>query len=593
MLPDYLLSSYKQYKADSDTITTWIACNAKLCGCPSDLLDGDKVKVPKAKGRARKLAREALLRKLPSNTNSKPTSSVTLKKPKYLIPIKNFIPLAKVIAKSTKPRVDIPPSFFFILSRAIAVRKEHGTWHQQKQKDDIQKAGVQEKDTESSEDGHSYFIEVLQQVRSILYPRLVSSARIATSPELAETTSRINETIGNQTRNGFKNLVIEEPSDELLDFHSTSINSQVPASDASVVTYGAKISLDFHEAYFAYLCLLHDIRKIRLYLEGTWEKYKQGESDLMTISIITNTGIEFSRRFHNEFVEAFPKHSNESGLLELVYSHLCRSLGQDSNYREFPSDLINFEAYDAAERIMLPTRVMVNTLLGARDFAALVNELGSSKTYDPMTDHKEKSARDKFAEDLGLVQNAIMDMDNLVRHWEVIPAEDELLQGVRQLCTGDPISISTVFAIQVSLDVHHVLQDRVSSGFQILDASTRVIEVSIQNVLSQLKKVSSTSWLKEHEDFLRGILHRIEEWVKTDQLQIIRGEILERIGLPVPPVAPFRFLKWHPVYCGLLLYSIKWMFHEGSLLFANIWRVVHNCAHLYNALRQEGLVQQP
>ena len=68
MLPDFLFSTYKQYKTDTDKIATWLAETAKKCGykSASNGVSGpgsddaaQTSKQPKLKGRARKLARDA------------------------------------------------------------------------------------------------------------------------------------------------------------------------------------------------------------------------------------------------------------------------------------------------------------------------------------------------------------------------------------------------------------------------------------------------------------------------------------------------------------------------------------------------------
>ncbi|KAJ5365148.1 hypothetical protein N7517_008034 [Penicillium concentricum] len=52
----------------------------------------------------------------------------------------------------------------------------------------------------------------------------------------------------------------------------------------------------------------------------------------------------------------------------------------------------------------------------------------------------------------------------------------------------------------------------------------------------------------------------------------------------------FRLFQWHPVFCGLLLYSLKMLYQEAGTTFVGAWGCVLYPLHLYNALRQERLV---
>lgn len=63
MPPNFLFGSYKQYRADTDAITIWLANTARQCGYSSDVLDNQKSAshhTSKLEGRAQKLSRDAI-----------------------------------------------------------------------------------------------------------------------------------------------------------------------------------------------------------------------------------------------------------------------------------------------------------------------------------------------------------------------------------------------------------------------------------------------------------------------------------------------------------------------------------------------------
>lgn len=126
MLSDFITSSYIQYKADTNTVASWLATTAKNCGYASDLLQQNNQKQQpnqpsqRLKGKARKQAREAA-KELGGNTTQQ-------KLPTCTIPVQEFVSLAEYIAGYTKLPVSVPMSFVIALDRAISVRKEHGSY---------------------------------------------------------------------------------------------------------------------------------------------------------------------------------------------------------------------------------------------------------------------------------------------------------------------------------------------------------------------------------------------------------------------------------------------------------------------------------
>lgn len=107
MLPDFLFSTYKQYKTDTEKITTWLAETAKKCGytspfsdpkAPGESVAGQHGKPLKLKGRARKLAREAAAAEKKTPASSAADGNEIAKETKYTIPVREFEVMAEHMA---------------------------------------------------------------------------------------------------------------------------------------------------------------------------------------------------------------------------------------------------------------------------------------------------------------------------------------------------------------------------------------------------------------------------------------------------------------------------------------------------------------
>lgn len=100
MLPSSLKSIYRQYKADTDSVATWLATTSKANGYVDDT--GNALVVAGGKKKKKK--------KKKTNANSAP-------KPRYVLRIKDFEPMAKFIAKLES--ISIPEDFAIALERVI------------------------------------------------------------------------------------------------------------------------------------------------------------------------------------------------------------------------------------------------------------------------------------------------------------------------------------------------------------------------------------------------------------------------------------------------------------------------------------------
>jgi len=92
---------------------------------------------------------------------------------------------------------------------------------------------------------------------------------------------------------------------------------------------------------------------------------------------------------------------------------------------------------------------------------------------------------------------------------------------------------------------------------------------------------------------LGQIRHIIDTWIKQDHVKKIIEKSLRRNPQIGPQTAgePFKLLKQYPSLCGVWLFSLMYLTQEAGVAFCNAWGSVMCTAHLYNAVRQEKLLQ--
>jgi hypothetical protein len=136
MLPEFLFSTYKQYKTDTNKITTWLVETAKGCGYKSPSLDPDasgenapdhNAKASKAQGPSTKACRAMLplpRRKRPRTASADEKANGAEKK--LTVPVREFEVMAEHIAKSQDASLKIPRGFINLDKRCIKTRRGVG-----------------------------------------------------------------------------------------------------------------------------------------------------------------------------------------------------------------------------------------------------------------------------------------------------------------------------------------------------------------------------------------------------------------------------------------------------------------------------------
>lgn len=104
MLPSSLRSTYQQYKADTDSVATWLATTARANGYSDPNSGNPPAKSGRLKGKARKKQQQ------PQPTNAAP-------KKVHILRIKDFEPMASYVAGIES--VKVPDYLTVALERVI------------------------------------------------------------------------------------------------------------------------------------------------------------------------------------------------------------------------------------------------------------------------------------------------------------------------------------------------------------------------------------------------------------------------------------------------------------------------------------------
>ena len=496
----------------------------------------------------------------------------------YTISVKEFLPMAQHITAFHKPPIKVPDSFVKILDRAIALRKKVAVGLGNRS--DSASTPI----NHTSDEGHSFFLGILEGVRDTLKSRM--------SPDASENiglsqAAQVGPNPVASLANMFSGLDVEDPV-EIVEEQSHTASSAKPAAEPLQEHYKADTVADLEEAVLALICLLTDFASLRTVVTETWMGYKTGLFDIVSASITTNTAMELARRLEEEQEKAFAGHGGPYRVLEMYYIAHCLGEGQNPNSKELPGDDLNFAMYDFAEVILLPTHTVLDAYMRVLEPGSVpLYKPGTYRVYNSAADRSNMSNREKFQEDKIVLCEILPDFNMLGLGTQLAPDFDELTRGLSKAFKTKVIPLSLTFAAQLFLDIHHILRDQVGRGFQDLCSIGHMMQASINQNLEFHKDLRIQNWPASNDLVLRQLLEHIRAACVTDPIQETRSKIAAFRGFEIEQ---HRLRKSHPLMCGLAVYNIKANFNDAGVAFANAWGSIIFTAHLHNAISAEKIL---
>lgn len=575
-LPEYLLGTYRRYKSDTSTVATWIAEEASKRGYKAGnaVVQQEDVKpVPsnRLKGKARKEAK--------ANGSINQPSASTAPRKRYIISLDDFEGVAQYIAGLSKPKVTVPPFILRAATSAIKAREQCSAW--------FQKKSYHDETTQQNNERHTHFIRVLERVVEIL--------KSCSSKELKEEPRRKDETTVDsdveKTTTMFSLLEVEMPSieDEEDVVHTPSASTEQgrkPTKEKENAFYELDEPEDDVLPFVLY-CLFEDVHQVGQIVRDIWEEYKAGQINIMTASVVTNTAIDLVRKTEDDVRAAHPQLSSywpiaENMLEVLVEDH------EDTSLTDMPGnpEFLGIVDYTYMQTYMMLFRFQQNSQNKRYPmWTDVYNHEFSTKSRSSL------SPTERYKDDEATLLQTLPEVCLLAGAKSALPAEDELLRGIRMVIGGGNIDFWLVFACQTFLDIHHVFKDEVDRAFNDLTVRAKNLKANLTSYFAFSRNMSIDTWAPQNEKALHQILETAEKWILKDGMaelrQAHRGTIA---GMPTPP---YKLLKNHPILCGILAFQFTVIIQEAGIYLAGAWGSIIYPAHMYNAARQSGTLSVP
>ncbi|KAF6515428.1 hypothetical protein HZS61_005334 [Fusarium oxysporum f. sp. conglutinans] len=591
------LSIYQQYKRDTDIVASWLATTAKKHGCTTSLAApptagaaANKSAAPSSgrlKGKARKEAKQQQKQHVaPSGIDAKDAPDPP-PKPKYVLAIRDFVPLAEFIARkltTTTPieannGAGIPLFFRTALERAIRVRKMFSMHLSETNKHLSVRANT----------AHAYFVSVLEKVRYVLFKVEGGSGVAFNMASEKDATNAIhdNSVVEAKIRDFslFQVLQVYEPSENFSD--SPDVVLPAPSSPIDL-EYTVEDDESETECIFAFTTLLKDFIKLRQEVSNLWNEYRSGTIDLPAAAVGANVAIELARSMEEEMAPLLKNHGGVLALLPKYFGAVCQYLGLDPFQKERFSDDMNFACYDIGATFLYNAASLLEAIRTAAPHSArqMPCYTGKFGWYDAQRAHLETTDnRQRWAQDKAALLEVVPDI-TLLFELEGIPVLDEFARGVKYMFETQEIPVWLCFAVQNYLDTLCSFGPNIT---KVLAEFHRFNEITADLLdRANLADHHQNDAKKDLEDMRKMVTVKLNgvDIFTASRVRLNRSSYNDRAS------RSSSFLLHNPLFCGLWIHYARVLLHQTGVRYAAKPGAVLHAVQLYTAVRQQQQQQQ-
>ncbi|KAM0083075.1 hypothetical protein ACKRZS_005020 [Fusarium odoratissimum] len=427
---------------------------------------------------------------------------------KYVIRVRDFEAMAKHVAETNA--VAVPHRTAVALERGIwGVLNASGYF------DDHSLRSSQRAVQEGIVAGASYshFVEVLEKVRGYLKP--IMEAGLFKPDDLDKKTDAM-------TNHTAKEEFLNAPN--------------ITATPTPDTQYAVEEEVTWEDAFFAFTTLLRDYDYLSQEIHSLWEKYANGELDLATVALATNTAFEFAHSMEMDIKKVMDKFGGTTVFAQLCFNAACEGLGIDKE-RNSPGAMYNLAAYDVAKVLTLNSMGLFKSLVDHnRDAVISGSYNGAFGWYEERLgagggNNPERRNRDKTA--LSEIFPGFHFLNTTPGQGDV---EDELVRGMGAALKEKKENLG--------------LGESVGRGYEQFKQES----LKIQKALVDLPKTAER----------RQVLQVATRWnhdpiYETNQSMMEFGAMAHSDDNAASP-----FLRRNPIYCGLLIHHMRSMLHVNG-----------------------------
>ncbi|TVY17417.1 hypothetical protein LARI1_G004222 [Lachnellula arida] len=534
-LDPVLFNTYKQYKAGTASVISWLVNQSKETNVSTKLLPA--ASGSQGSGRLKGKARAA------RKENG----------PKHIVPLASIPQISQAIAEAAKAMV--PLKIIRTLEEVIAARSECN--------DCFEQQGPRDTSTTTSNRKHQYFVEVLRETLQILKPLSRVPDQTKAAKQKASNAKVNNDIIDLQNRLDY--LEVDEPTE----WTASALPSK---TNKTAGTF--ELEPRDEDVSFAIFCLFKDLTDIRHYVRQTWAEYREHQIAFTTAALTMNTAISIFRRLNEEFIAEFPDFDDHGEIIKYLTNGYC-----DPNHDKNSQGFATYTGPDftVSSKIFFCDHTYEHLRLffmgGELPFFQEKEDQGSGLRFT-----QDEKTLLKCLSLFGLIASA--SKGHLYN--------DQLILGLHLLKTNNPeetIMTWIVFAVQLFVDTRRVVGNELVSCLQ----EAQQLQQWMSTAVEQSLLCGQTNTVNYFYKYNSGVLHKIKEQLnsalKEDFVQRLMHEVMgDRAALY--SWGDFYLFRNHPMLVGLVTQHLLTEIHKSGVSLGGDQGVIMTCIHLNNAFQQ-------
>ncbi|KAK7888554.1 hypothetical protein LTR67_008900 [Exophiala xenobiotica] len=562
-LPQHLQSTYRQYKADTSRFVGWILETLSNHGRWIEKQDE--------------------------------TSS------QHRVSTRELVALARELRAC---KIHVPNGIIELLQSILQRRRRCAEWFQYKAEAVLD---VVHNET------HQYFIEMLEEVlRMFMSTHHVCPASKTTNSRPVQ---HLQPTVSDEAEEGLAlsadyqrmqlaHSITDSSTDEIAPNAlspqtgqatlGTSCAMDDEATDEATQEEDIEIISPDEDTLFRCFCVLEDLNRIRKYVKELWTKHKHGELPLITASLVTEQAVGLARRLADDFdnISKAEERTYRRMFVEFFFDLACRTRSPScsDNTQKFDDglefdvevmgetvDWIFLESYvyitrpqtlmiakklkkDPSQAQDFPFGVTAKHLLGPSAFPS------DGEIYDQYFFSNVSALFDRKG--IRFTDSITKSVTEIIL--SQLDVEESSMEGKSRL-----VSLSTVFAVQIFIDIQRLLGD------QGLAQSAIEVAMTMKTLKSSIEKCriwfhdTAESRISRTNNGLARVIDEMDRHL-TEIWDICSDETHKRL------------LARNPVMAGIACLHLIWTYNSWSCQFADSTPLLMKGVHIYNAARQEG-----
>lgn len=335
------------------------------------------------------------------------------------------------------------------LRRAIDLRRRCSLWYKRQ--------AVHLPSLRASNDRHDHFTGILEETYGILWPHRVqqeeSPHEQQTEPLEIREVEDTDQTLSHDAEHPAHPVDSNDDSHTPISVSSASASASVASRSQVKKTERSKV-LD-EDSTMSLFSLFEATKELNLTIQDVWKRYRDHQISLVVASAKTEMAISLVQRIEKTFLASFPQHTDWKGVMRTLLPDLSQIAATDKEFFETSME------EDLRSSFYFPCEQLRRSRQAWADRKGLSPSIVLRQVPSASSGEHQSTAQEIWQDSQTILYEVLYEIfvyaSQGLQGRTVMPTEDQMTRGVREVIRGEKISLWVLFALQSFLDSQQIL----------------------------------------------------------------------------------------------------------------------------------------